>query len=43
LIELWGKSRAGLLKDEMTFQDIVEQVLKEYEAITGVIQARILY
>lgn len=33
-LELRGKSRAGLLKDEKTFRVAAEQFLKEYEVIT---------
>lgn len=33
-LELRGKSRAGLLKDEKTFRMAAEQFLKEYEVIT---------
>lgn len=33
-MELRGKSRAGLLKDEKTFKEVAEQFLKEYEVIT---------
>ncbi len=33
-MELRGKSRAGLLKDEKTFREVADQFLKEYEAIT---------
>lgn len=33
-MELRGKSRAGLLKDEKTFKEVAEQFLSEYEVIT---------
>jgi integrase len=33
-MELRGKSRAGLLKDEKTFKEAAEKFLKEYEVIT---------
>ncbi len=33
-LELRGKSRAGLLRDEKTFKEVASQFLKEYEIIT---------
>lgn len=33
-LELRGKSRAGELKDEKTFEQVADQFLKEYEVIT---------
>ncbi len=33
-LELRGKSRAGLLKDEKTFKQVADQFLKEYGVIT---------